>query len=113
MSIEQNDGQTDALPGAPPGHPANAGVLAGMAKLAGMPPLDWDLGPADPAARAKAREQWEAGKERAMQADPGTLGPAGQFARHQGLKDQREAAKAAAQGQAAEAAGAGQVADVV
>lgn len=115
MSIENNEERNLSLPGIPPGHPANAGAIDGMQNLASAPPLDWGEPPrADPVAAAKAKADWEAAKERAVQAETSTLSKADRFARHYGLKDQHAATKAAAQVQVGTtAAAAGQVADAV
>lgn len=100
MSIDNNEERNLSLPDVPPGHPANAGAI------------DWGESlPVAPIAAAKAKADWEAAKERAVQSEPSTRAPAG-LARHDGLKDQRTAAKAATQEQAANtASAAGQVAD--
>lgn len=112
MSLENNEAHDPSLSDRPPGHPASTGAVNGAQNLTGTPPLDWDFPTEDPAAKAKAKADWEAAKEQAVHAEPSTLTRADRFARHQGRKDLRAAGKAATQGQAVNAmAAAGQVVD--
>lgn len=106
MSTENNEARDSSLPDIPSDHPANAGAIDSMQNHAGMPPLDWDGPPVDSAAKGKAKADWEATKEQAVQAEPSSLSRAGRYARHHGLKDLRIGAQAAEQGQAASAAAA-------
>lgn len=102
MSLENNEAHDLSPPDMPSGRPTNAGAIDGMQNL---PPLNWDLPDGDPVAKAKAKADWEAAKERAVQADPSALSQADRFARHRGLKElqatAKVSAKAAEKGQAA------------
>lgn len=77
MSIENNEDRNLSLPDIPPGHPANGGAINGMQDLVSAPQLDWaESLPVDPVAKAKAKADWEAAKERGIQAS--TTAAAGQ-----------------------------------
>lgn len=102
MSNNNNEDRDLSLPGISPDRRPNAGAINGMQDLVSTPAPDWGKSPpVASVAKAKAKADWEAAKERAVQADPSTLGPADRFARHQAPGDQHTAAKAAARDQAA------------
>lgn len=92
MSNDNNEGRDSSLPSIPPGPSANAEMEAGMQILEGLPTLGLGKPPLlDPAAAAKAKANWEAAKERAIQADnsDSTPGLIDQIPLSSGLKDQR------------------------